>query len=213
MHMDTLNFPIKRNLFLTKQRLALARKGYDLLDKKLHVLMNELRVIQIQANGVWEELKEVLDNAHKRLHDAHMEMGIKRISQIAECSNSPVSDDFTDGYGEMCFRSIMGVELPQVNREEAFSPIKYTLHNTTASLDEATLAWKEARKLIISWAVIENTMYRLRLHIRKTQKRANALGNITIPKYEARVKYIGERLEERERDELARMKLAKKQRT
>lgn len=38
--------------------------------------------------------------------------------------------------------------------------------------------------------MIENSAYRLAYNIKKTQKRANALKNITIPNYEALVKLL-----------------------
>jgi len=48
------------------------------------------------------------------------------------------------------------------------------------------------------------------MKIRRTQKRANALKNIQIPKYETLVKNISEVLEEKEREDFSRMKVLKK---
>ena len=45
--------------------------------------------------------------------------------------------------------------------------------------------------------------------IKKTQKRANALKNIIIPKYEAQVRFISNSLEEKEREEFSRQKVIK----
>jgi len=203
--MDTHNFPTKKNLLLAIQRLALARKGYYLLDKKRQVLLMELRAIKGQADEASINLQEVLSSAHKALSTAEKEMGKERVHGIIK--GLPKEWDV-----EIDFHSIMGGEITMIKEQktEGRKKIPYKLDNTTISLDEAVLAWKKARELIISWAAIENSIYRLNIHIRKTQKRANALGNITIPKYEARIKYISERLEERERDELARLKLAMK---
>ena len=201
--MDTLSLPTRKNLLLARNRLALARKGYDLLDKKRQVLINELANIQAQAKEARKALQKSIHKAHEALGIAQMEIGRERVESI--CRHAPKKFSI-----QLSFRSIMGVELPMVNIENAFSTIYYELHETTVSLDEAVLAWKDAAKHIIAWAGIENTIYRLNINVRKTQKRANALSNITIPQYEARIKYIQERLEERERDELARLKLAKK---
>ena len=55
--------------------------------------------------------------------------------------------------------------------------------------------------------MIENSAYRLAYNIKKTQKRANALKNITIPNYEALVKTIENALEEKEREEFTRLTL------
>jgi len=49
--------------------------------------------------------------------------------------------------------------------------------------------------------MVENSAYRLASNIKKTQKRANALKNITIHTYTERVKSITNALEEKEREE------------
>ena len=55
-----------------------------------------------------------------------------------------------------------------------------------------------------------NAAYRLAMNIRKTQKRANALKNITIPTYTVLVKDISNALEEKEREEFTRLKVIKR---
>ena len=54
-------------------------------------------------------------------------------------------------------------------------------------------------------------MYRLANAIRKTQKRANALKNISIPEFERTVKFISEALDEKDREEFSRQKVIKTQ--
>ena len=49
--------------------------------------------------------------------------------------------------------------------------------------------------------------------IKKTQKRANALKNITIPHYEELSKSISNALEEKEREEFTRLKVIKRMKT
>ena len=58
---------------------------------------------------------------------------------------------------------------------------------------------------------MENTIYRLAATIKKTQKRANALRNIVIPGYREIIASISEALEEKEREEFARLKVIKAQ--
>ena len=60
-------------------------------------------------------------------------------------------------------------------------------------------------------AEVDNSVYRLANAIRKTQKRANALKNISIPEFEATVKFISEALDEKEREEFSRQKVIKAQ--
>ena len=47
--------------------------------------------------------------------------------------------------------------------------------------------------------------------IRKTQKRANALKNIVIPRFKVQIKTISDMLDEKEREEFSRLKVIKKQ--
>ena len=58
-------------------------------------------------------------------------------------------------------------------------------------------------------AEVDSSVYRLADAISKTQKRANALKNIVIPRYEAEIREISDQLEEKEREEFSRMKVIK----
>ena len=62
-------------------------------------------------------------------------------------------------------------------------------------------------------ATVETSAYRLAESIKKTQKRANALKNITIPSYQALVKDITNALEEKDREEFTRLKVIKRSTT
>ena len=69
------------------------------------------------------------------------------------------------------------------------------------------------KDLTIQLAMIENAAYRLAANIKKTQKRANALKNITIPHYTELVTSITNALEEKEREEFTRLKVIKRMQT
>jgi V/A-type H+-transporting ATPase subunit D len=58
-------------------------------------------------------------------------------------------------------------------------------------------------------AEVENSVYRLADSIKKTQKRANALKNIMIPRFQKAVKFISDALEEKDREEFSRLKVIK----
>jgi len=61
------------------------------------------------------------------------------------------------------------------------------------------LSFNRIRRLIYKLAEVENSVYKLAMEIKKTQKRTNALEKIQIPKYSSTIKYIEEVLEEKER--------------
>ena len=60
-------------------------------------------------------------------------------------------------------------------------------------------------------AEVYTSVFRLAEAIRKTQKRANALGNVQIPQMQATIKMIDEALSEKEREEFGRLKVIKNQ--
>ena len=69
---------------------------------------------------------------------------------------------------------------------------------------------REKEELTARLATVETSAYRLAESIKKTQKRANALKNITIPSYQALVTEITNALEEKDREEFTRLKVIKR---
>ena len=86
----------------------------------------------------------------------------------------------------------------------------YAYYSTKMSLDEAKAAFERVKELSIKLSMIENSAIRLASNIKKTQKRANALKNITIPTYTGLVYKISNELEEKEREEFTRLKVIKR---
>ncbi len=69
--------------------------------------------------------------------------------------------------------------------------------------------FREVKELTVKLSEVENAAYRLAANMKKTQKRANALKNITIPMYSNLVYTITNALEEKEREEFTRLKVIK----
>jgi len=85
----------------------------------------------------------------------------------------------------------------------------FGLYSSTSMLDEAYLRFMEVKRLTVRLSEVENSVYRLADAIKKTQKRANALKNILIPRFEEEVRFITDALDEKEREEFARLKIIK----
>ena len=108
-------------------------------------------------------------------------------------------------------RSIMGTEIPYVDYEpDSREPI-YAFMGSKQSLDMARESFLKVKDLTIRLSMIENAAYRLAMNIKKTQKRANALKNITIPQTETIIKTISDALEEKEREDFIRLKVIKRE--
>ena len=189
--MDPRTFPTKGNLMLAKNSLALAQQGYDLMD-----LIDEARDIQ-------DEIDSTFTYAYQCLQRANIEHGINLVSQLAY--TVPIENSIV-----IQTRSIMGTEIPHVKYTPANVMPTYSFSTTRESIDLATKAFQKVKDLTVKLSMVENAAYRLATNIKKTQKRANALQNITIPMYTNLVYTISNALEEKEREEFTRLKVIKR---
>ena len=201
--MDPNSFPTKGNLILAKNSLSLASMGYGLMDKKRNILTRELMSLIDEAKGIQSEIASTFRAAYAALQRANIELGINYVQEIG--LSVPVDQDV-----KIKARSIMGTEIPLVQHEERPMGLAYGFNNTTETLDEARFHFEKVKELTIKLSMVENSAYRLANSIRKTQKRANALKNITIPRYRELTKSISNALEEKEREEFTRLKVIKR---
>ena len=198
---QTAVFPTKGNLLATKKSLSLAKMGFELMDKKRHILIREMMALIDQASALRDEIDTTFQKAYLSLQQANITMGLVEPYTL----DVPVEDGITISH-----RSVMGVDLPIVRLEE--KPLKptYGMMQTNATLDMAVVNFHRVKRLTVVLAEIENSIYRLSVAIKKTQKRANALKNIIIPRLEETEKFIGDALEEKEREEFSRLKVIKR---
>lgn len=203
--MNPNTFPTKGNLILAKNSLALASQGYELMDKKRNILLRELMALIDQAREIQSEIDTTYTEAYKALQLANIQLGIHFVEEMA--ASVPVENSI-----RIKTRSIMGTEIPLVQHEPEPMKLSYDYYSTRESLDEARLHFERVKDLTIKLSMIENSAYRLAASIRKTQKRANALKNITIPTYQALVADITNALEEKDREEFTRLKVIKSSR-
>lgn len=200
MNLNTV--PTKGNLIAAKSSLELARQGYELMDKKRNILIREIMDLNERAKDIQTEIDETFTKAYSALEKANVELGIRNVETFA--FNVPPESSI-----RIKSRSIMGTEIPLVNHKEQQRNPVYSFYGTTESLDRAKASFEKVKDLTIKLSMIENAAYRLAYNIKKTQKRANALKNITIPSYESLVKTISNALEEKEREEFTRLKVIK----
>ena len=118
--------------------------------------------------------------------------------------------DLMDKKRNILLKELMGPEIPHIKYDAKQNDLTYSFSTTHESVDIAREAFREVKELTIKLAEVENSAYRLAANIKKTQKRANALKNITIPMYTNLVHTISNALEEKEREEFTRLKVIKR---
>ena len=187
--------------------MKLSQQGYELMDKKRNILIRELTKYIEQAKVIQNTIDEAYKTAYAALQQANIRMGIDNVQMVSRTVSVDESIDVR-------LRSVMGTEIPLVrwSEEEDGKPV-YSFYSTHDSLDEAKAAFLRVKKLTLELAQVEIAAYRLAAGVQKTQKRANALQNITIPHYEALAKSIQNALEEKEREEFTRLKVIKRMKT
>lgn len=194
--------PTKGNLMAAKNTLRLSKQGYEMLDKKRNILIREMMTLIEDAKDVEEKIEIVFGSAYHALESANIMSGMDKVQDFAHTS---VLDESVS----INLRSVMGVELPMVSADKGNVSPSYSLCSTNSALDEALVKFSEVKQLTLQLAEIENSVYRLAMAIKKTQKRANALQNITIPMYTKIAADIQNALEEKDREEHTRLKMIK----
>jgi V/A-type H+-transporting ATPase subunit D len=193
----------KTNLISAKGTLDLSLKGFDLLDKKRNVLIMSMMGFIDKAEAVQNKVTVIFEEAYEALQTANITMGITNVEQISQ--SVPEVEDF-----HILDKSIMGVEIPEILHKEQSLERYYSFYNTNTALDVAFKKFQEVKELLFELSEIEDSVYKLAMEVKRTQKRANALQNIQIPKYKGIVKAITDVLEEKEREDFFRLKVVKK---
>jgi V/A-type H+-transporting ATPase subunit D len=198
--------PTRSNLLRMRQALKLAREGYEILDKKREVLTSELihqaHNAATQQAQVWQKLTD----AYHALEEARLSMGREHLEWTALAVNKSVEV-------EIKLRSIMGVVIPTIETHGEPPEMPYGLGDTTVALDEAVAHFRKVLDEIPRLSEVMTSVLRLARELQKTQRRVNALQYIFIPEYEEVVKFIESALEEREREEVFRLKRLKSKTT
>lgn len=195
--------PTKANLMGAKGSLEFSQKGFELLDKKRNVLIREMMSYMDRARELQDRINTTFTEAYEALMKANITLGISNVDEIA--MSIPEAKDFA-----VLFRSVMGVEVPIIKYEKKEIEPQYGFYRSNTALDLAYQKFNDVKYLIYELGEIENAVYKLAVEVKKTQKRANALENIQIPRFKEIVKNITDVLDEKDREDFFRLKMVKK---
>lgn len=195
--------PTKANLMSAQNSLDFSVKGFELLDKKRNVLIREMMSYVSKAQDLEERINKTFSEAYDSLQKANMTLGISIVEDIA--MTIPEAKDY-----QVIFKSVMGVEVPHISFDKKEIEPKYSFYRTNTAMDMAYKSFNDVLYLIYELSEVENAVYRLAIEVKKTQKRANALENIQIPRFKGIVKTISDILDEKDREDFFRLKIVKK---
>lgn len=193
-------------LLACRAQLQLARQGRDLLDQKRVALLQELFKT---VDSIMQEsniLDQSLSEARRALAHADALAGAETV-QLAGMS---LRDEFPLQIRTM---RLMGVDVPQIEQRPVSRSILgrgYAVTSMSTAVDSAALAFEVAIEKIIAQAESELRLKRLVDEIQRTSRRLNALETILIPRLEHRASMIESTLNEREREDHYRFRLARR---
>lgn len=195
--------PTKSNFLAMKEQLAISENGYDLLEQKRELLVQELMHMVDKV----KLLEKDIDNAVKEAYPAFKRMlmadGSDQVRRIAH----NVHYDFEMQekqvvIGGMSFSTI-DVKLP---KQQFF----YTMIGTYANTDDVINKFFKLISLLTQMASIRTIVWRLAEEVKKTQRRVNSLDKMVIPQTRETMKYIENSLEEKERENVFVLKALKR---
>lgn len=191
--------PTKSSLRKLKDDLSFAYEGYDLLSQKREILAIEI-VKKISAiREIEADFQEALNVLYAGYRNAAVDMGSEAVT-LQSCME-------TRGYFlKTDFTKLMGLKLPdiQINLK---NPRPVALPQTSTAYDDAKEKSRRVLQILAQYATITKSVIVLSRELKKVQRRVNALEKIFIPQHEEAKKYITDRIEEMEREEVFVKKL------
>ena len=201
--MGKLNVPLTKSSSLEiGRRLGFATEGFELLEQKRQILVIELMGWLARARRVEQEVTQLMAQAYEALRQAALAAGAAKLAREAVA----IRPGHRVALDE---QRLMGLHLARVSAELSPPGPEFSFADSSARSDEVKRRFAGALEAITRLAEIENAVFRLAQELRKTQRRVNALEKIFIPTYKVTLKYITDALEEREREDLVVMKMAK----
>ena len=193
----------KIELFKYKRSSQVATMVQKILDDKRKVLLKNIEEMIAEAQktrgGIWDPLQDI----YKSVNESYLSLGVGTVDSVAQ-STPGVMEVESD------VKRVVDVTIPVLSvTEKDTKSIPYGFADTNASIDRGAKLIKDLLPKICKAAEYENSIFSLAKALEKTQKLLNALENVIIPQYKQRVRFILATLEEREREEFARLKKVK----
>ena len=202
--MEKLNIaPTKSNLLAMKEQLSVSQNGYDLLEQKREILVQELMRMVDKVKMLERNIDAVIKLAYpafKRMLMANGSDQVERISQSVHYDF--VMQEKVLTVGGMNFQSL-DVTFPE-------KKLFYSMIGTFANTDEVIGYFFDLLSQLVQMASIRTIVWRLAAEVKKTQRRVNALDKMVIPQTFETKKYIENVLEEKERENVFVLKALKK---
>ncbi len=198
--------PTRSELIDLRRRIALARAGHHLLEKKRDGLVREFFTVLKGARRARREMTAAWKTAAERLDVAralHADTELESLSlAVRPCPAI-----------EMSTKNVMGTLVPSITAGSMARPLAergYGLLTVSSTVNEACASYGALLDKVLAVAEVETTTRKLIEEIGKTKRRVNALEFEVIPTMTRTANDISFRLDEIERETIFRTKMIKR---
>ena len=198
--------PTRMELIRKNAQIRLAEQGRDLLREKMDALIQEFFRIMDTVSRSREELEAMAGVAQQSLLTALATDDPVTVKSASFATKRGLSLDIKG-------KNIMGVPVPVIEKKRISKSVferGYSIISVSGRIDEAAEKFEGELDLVIGLAETETALKRLGGEIQMTRRRVNALEQVLIPQLKSQAKYIENTIDEREREDLFRLKKVKK---
>lgn len=197
--------PTRTELLTRKSQIKLAAQGAELLRGKREALvrefLSEIRSFKAERSSM---LRTLTDAAQSLMLSLSID-GPEAVASAGLAARRSLEVAVSE-------RNIWGTRVAEVSsrftlREPADRG--YSVVGTSARVDETVERFEAALELILKVAPKQQKLARLAEEIRKTSRRVNALEQRLLPGLQEQVDYIRSVLDQREREDVFRLKRIK----
>jgi V/A-type H+/Na+-transporting ATPase subunit D len=192
--------PTKIELVKLQRRLALSQRVKKILKDRLAILTTEFIETARRAIVARDAMAAAVARATAAAGLAGGYHGAVSLAPALLASEADVAVVTAS-------RNVAGARLPSLALElpeTALPP--YDLLRSSALVDEAAAAGREALPAIIALAELERALEILGAEIQRTKRISNALEYLVVPSLERTIRALSMKFEERDREEKARLK-------
>jgi V/A-type H+-transporting ATPase subunit D len=193
----------RRELIETKRKIKTAGRGLQLLKMKRSSLILEFFELAKQVQSMKTNLKKFMDKSRESLEIAEALSGRITIERVAQ--------EQSEKMASLKARNVMGLVIPNINVNENIDVMSESDSLTIPTpVYDAKSMYSSFLSMLIEIAEKETAMRNLLNEVYKLNRRTNSIENIIIPRWEAKIKYIKQSLDDMERDRLVSIKFIKK---
>jgi len=192
----------RMNLLLLRAQLRVAERGLELLRSKREALVREFFAVMDRVVESRERMDAAMGQALASLAVALGMEGRAPLRSAGYAARRSLPIELTE-------RNVWGVRFPDLRLipvARSMDARGYSPSGVSTYIDGTARGFELVLELILRSVAVEIRLRKLGGEIRKVTRRINALNELLIPSLFREVRRIRETLEERERENLFRMK-------